>query len=77
MKTVYRITEKEIKAEDSTCYITYGIAAFYDKSDVPFRTVDDVFTSRDDANALIALCNRLELAAGQLDDVLYDSLSSY
>ncbi len=78
MKVVYGIVE-EIYSYESKTRISYGIVAFASEFDNDVSTiiasVHDVTLDKQKLQALIHLCNDLELSPIHLNDVVQDFLN--
>jgi hypothetical protein len=74
MNIIYRMTENNCYLE-SDAYTSYGIAA-YTGEDTVIDAVYNISTNRHAVAELVALCNRLELSAVHLRDIVSDFLEN-
>ena len=78
MNITYGVTE-EIYSWGATSRVSYGIAAYADAEEDGTATIvafaHDVTSNKQALAELVSLCNRLELSAIHLNDVVEDFLT--
>ncbi len=76
MNYIYKLTKTKKTDEAGAVHTVYGIEAYEEGSDIPKRTVDDIFTDLSSAERFVSACNMLALDIEHLDDVVYDTLNA-
>lgn len=70
--TLYRLRKDNLFHNDIGSYISYGIDIFDGSADKPIRSIPDISCKREPLEALIFLCNNLQLDVIHIDDVIED-----
>ncbi len=74
MGCTYRLRMDQIDDQSGTTHTVYGVELWEDGCLV--RAVDDVFFDREKAEEFVSLCNRLQLSAVHLTDVIADAVEN-
>ncbi len=74
MKFMYKLRDDQVLDQNGEAHTVYGIELWEDG--VCVRAVSDVFFARERAAEFVSLCNRLQLSAIHLEDVIEDVLES-
>ncbi len=74
MQILYQTKEDQIIDEVHVEHTVYGIEIRQDN--IQIRVIPNIFCDKAEADALVALCNQLELCPTQIDDVIADAIAS-
>ncbi len=75
--TCYKLRKDKLFCVDAGNYISYGMDIYNTKTEKLIRSIKDICLKKENLEALIVKCNKLQPALIHIDDIIEDFLTEY